>query len=56
MTGAELAGPGHAAGRRTGFRRLMVGLGVASGGLSAMYAGVGTVLLPLQIEHIDWPR
>jgi MFS family permease len=38
---------------RFGLRRLLVSLGIASGALSAMYAGVGTVLLPLQIEHID---
>jgi len=38
---------------RAGFRRLLVSLGVAGGALSAVYAGVGTILLPLQIERID---
>lgn len=42
-----------AAARRTGFRRLLVGLGFAGGGLAAAYAGIGSVLLPLQIERID---
>ena len=45
-----------AAGKRAGFGRLMAGLAVTSGALSAMYAGVGTVLLPLQIERIDRPH
>ena len=59
----DLAGSGHAesspasqavsAGRRAGFRRLLVSLGVANGALSALYAGVLTVLLPLQVERID---
>jgi MFS family permease len=54
----DLAGSGHAgradaAGGRYGFRRLLVSLGVANGALSALYAGVLTVLLPLQVEHID---
>jgi MFS family permease len=55
MTEMEVAGapPATAASRRTGFRRLLVSLGIAGGALSAVYAGVGTVLLPLQIEHID---
>ncbi len=55
MTEMDLAGAAPAAPTvtRAGFRRLMVGLGVATGGLSAMYAGVGTILLPLQIERID---
>ena len=39
--------------RRAGFSRLLVSLGVANGALSALYAGIGTVLLPLQIERID---
>ena len=38
---------------RAGFRRLLVSLGIAGGALSAVYAGVGNVLLPLQIERID---
>jgi MFS family permease len=42
--------------RRAGFRRLLVSLGIAAGALSAMYAGVGTILLPLQIERIDRPH
>src|SRR5215475_10830697 len=41
---------------RTEFRRLMVSLGVASGALSALFAGVGTVLLPQQVENIDQPH
>jgi MFS family permease len=54
----DLAGTGHAgsadaAGGRYGFRRLLVSLGVANGALSALYAGIVTVLLPLQVEHID---
>jgi len=59
----DLAGSGHvesgpagqavSAGRRAGFRRLLVSLGVANGALSALYAGVLTVLLPLQVERID---
>jgi MFS family permease len=53
MTDMDLAQPGAAVRRRAGFRRLLVSLGIAGGGLSAMYAGVGTVLLPLQIERID---
>jgi len=55
MSGTDLAGAQAvpAAGRRGGFRRLMIGLGLAGGALSALYAGVGTVLLPLQIERID---
>jgi MFS family permease len=50
-----LAGAPAAAARRGrgGFRRLMVSLGLANGGLSAMYAGVLTVLLPQQIEDLD---
>ena len=35
------------------FRRLMVSLGLASGALSAFYAGAGTVLLAQQVENID---
>jgi len=55
LTGPGLAGaPTAVTGRgRTGFRRLMISLGLASGALSALYAGVGTVLLPQQIEDID---
>jgi len=41
---------------RAGLRRLLVSLGIASGALSAMYTGVGTILLPLQIERIDRPH
>src|SRR5271165_2376111 len=52
-TGMDVAQPGAAPVGRAGFRRLLVSLGIAGGALSAMYAGVGTVLLPLQIEHID---
>jgi len=47
------AGQAVSAGGRTGFRRLLVSLGIANGALSALYAGVLTVLLPLQVEHID---
>lgn len=55
MTETELTGiPAAEANRgRTGFRRLMISLGVASGALSGLYAGIGTVLLPQQIENID---
>src|SRR5580698_7195238 len=61
MTGTELTGdpapaslnPVPPSGKRAGFRRLMISLGIAAGALSAMYAGVGSVLLPLQIERID---
>ena len=55
MSGTDLAGAQAvpAAGRRGGFGQLMIGLGLAGGALSALYAGVGTVLLPLQIERID---
>jgi MFS family permease len=50
----ELVEPAtSAAAKRADFRRLLVSLGIASGALSALYAGVGTVLLPLQIERID---
>jgi MFS family permease len=49
----DVAQPGAAVSKRAGFRRLLVSLGVAAGALSAMYAGVGTILLPLQIERID---
>jgi MFS family permease len=38
---------------RAGFRQLLVSLGIANGALSALYAGILTVLLPLQVEHID---
>jgi MFS family permease len=55
MTETELAGSAAVAGtpRRTGFRGLLVNLGIASGALSALYAGVGTILLPQQIENLD---
>lgn len=43
---AAVRGPG-------GFRRLMISLGIASGALSGLYAGIGGVLLPQQIETID---
>ncbi len=48
--------PTQSASGRAGFRRLLVSLGIAGGALSAMYAGVGNVLLPLQIERIDRPH
>ncbi len=51
MTQTDVVQPGAAVGRA--FRRLLVSLGIAGGALSAMYAGVGTILLPLQIERID---
>jgi MFS family permease len=53
MTEAKVVSAAASARGRAGFRRLLLGLGIAGGALSAMYAGVGTVLLPLQIEHID---
>jgi MFS family permease len=53
MTEMDVAQPSTGVGKRAGFRRLLVSLGIASGALSAMYAGVGTVLLPLQVERID---
>jgi MFS family permease len=34
----------------------MVGLGLASGALSALFAGAGTVLLAQQVENIDRPH
>ncbi len=34
----------------------MITMGGATGGLSAVYAGIGTVLLPQQIEDIDRPH
>ena len=54
MTETELAGSAAAAGtrRRAGFRRLLANLGIANGALSALYAGVGTILLPQQIENL----
>jgi MFS family permease len=57
MTETGLAGAPAAAatGGRAGFRRLMLSMGIASGALSALYAGIGTVLLPQQIEDIDRP-
>jgi MFS family permease len=42
-----------AIGGRGGFRRLLISLGIASGALSGLYAGIGGVLLPQQIENID---
>jgi MFS family permease len=55
MTEMELAGAQAtaAASGRAGFRRLLTSMGIASGALSALYAGVGVVLLPQQIEHLD---
>jgi len=47
-TGVRSAGTG-----RAGFRRLLAGIGIAGGALSALFAGVGTILLPLQVERID---
>jgi MFS family permease len=41
---------------RSGFRRLLVSLGIAAGALSALYGGIGNVLLPLQVERIDRPH
>ena len=56
MTEVDLPKPGATVTRRAGFRRLLVSLGIASGALSAMYAGVGTILLPLAVERIDRPH
>jgi MFS family permease len=56
VTEVGLPKSGAAVTRRAGFRRLLVSLGIASGALSAMYAGVGTILLPLAIERIDRPH
>jgi len=42
--------------RQHTFRRLLISLGFASGALAALYTGVGTVLLPQQIEDIDRPH
>ncbi len=55
MAEAELAGSAAVAGarRRSGFRVLLANLGIATGALSALYAGVGTILLPQQIENLD---
>jgi MFS family permease len=55
MTETELAGSAAVAGTgpRAGFRRLLVNLGFANGALSALYAGIGTILLPQQIENLD---
>jgi MFS family permease len=55
MTETELAGSAAVAGtrRRARFRRLLVNLGIANGALSALYAGIGTILLPQQIENLD---
>ncbi|HSR85403.1 MAG TPA: MFS transporter [Streptosporangiaceae bacterium] len=52
MTKTDPARPAARVRGRAGFRRLLVSVGIAGGGLSAMYTGVGTILLPLQIEHI----
>jgi MFS family permease len=41
---------------RAGLRRLLISLGLASGALAALYTGIGTVLLPQQIEDIDRPH
>ncbi|HXW46099.1 MAG TPA: MFS transporter [Streptosporangiaceae bacterium] len=55
MTGTDLSGTAAAfkVSRRAGFGRLLASLGIANGALSALYAGVGTVLLPQQVEDID---
>jgi MFS family permease len=55
VTETDLTGPPAAAVAtgRAGFRRLLIGLGVTSAALSGMFGGIGGVLLPLQIEHID---
>jgi MFS family permease len=55
VTETDLTGPPAAAVAtgRAGFRRLLVSLGIASGALSGLFGGIGGVLLPLQIEHID---
>ena len=53
MTETSVAQADAAPPRRASFRRLLVSLGIAGGALSAVYAGVGTVLLPLQIERVD---
>ena len=54
MTEMEVAaGTEPIASGRTGFRRLMVSLGITGGTQSAMYAGIGSVLLPSQLEQID---
>jgi MFS family permease len=55
---AQLAAAGVAdavtqAGPRSGFRRLMISLGLASAALAALYTGIVSVLLPLQVERID---
>jgi MFS family permease len=52
-TGLATGVPAAAGTGRAGFRRLLAGIGIAGGALSAMYAGVGTILLPLQVERID---
>jgi MFS family permease len=54
VAGPPAAAPAAAAPTaRTSFRRLMISLGIASGALSALFAGAGTVLLPQQVENID---
>src|SRR5215472_17619918 len=52
-TGIAAGMPAPAGTPRASFRRLLAGIGIAGGALSAMYAGVGTILLPLQVERID---
>jgi MFS family permease len=58
MTDMEVTGTpvAVAASRRSGFRRLLVSLGITWGAQSALYAGVGTILLPQQVENIDRPH
>jgi MFS family permease len=61
MSEMNVAGPTSApavaqAARRQPLRRLLISLGLASGALAALYTGVGTVLLPQQIEDIDRPH
>jgi MFS family permease len=55
MTNTGLAGspPVSEMSRPEGFRRLLAGLGISNGALSALYAGIGVILLPQQIENID---
>jgi MFS family permease len=56
MNAAEPAPSVASATRQQPFRRLFINLGLASGALAALYTGVGTVLLPQQIEDIDRPH
>jgi len=53
LAGMKVAAAAAERVRRMRFRRLMVSLGLASGALSAFYAGAGTVLLAQQVENID---